>query len=343
MLMKSSFAVSGLRALVCVSIILLGSQAAYGGLEVQVVQNDAGQETLYFKTQPDPELSIQAAVRQLYPSFMYYYDFSGDNIADMLTCGEHQGTSQIRCQTKNSMTNVVLAGFNILDPGYNAPTYLTITDFDGNGKLESLACGIRYADNSVECQRNNPATGALVGPVFQAIPPGIDYNSGFSMSTYADVDGSSSTREISFCWKQASNQQVYCRVLNPVTRAVMAPSTPVLTRDYELYPWRPSYWDANGDNKSELVACARNRTTGQFACQIKNGITGASIALITVMTASDYVQAYNFGQYDTASPPYEVAACGWNTSTKQPWCQIKKLNNTVFKTISPILGPAYVP
>jgi hypothetical protein len=63
---------------------------------------------------------------------------------------------------------------------------------------------------------------------------------------------------------------------------------------------------------------------------------------INLMTTSDYVSNYTWADYAPAFTGYEIMACGWNTSTKQPRCEIKKLNNTLMKTIN-VLSPSFVP
>ena len=326
-------------------LVFIWEISAYGQLDVQVVKDDFGVEKVVFtKTQSD--VSIMSMARQLDPDFTLYYDLTGDSIADIIACAENQSNGQMKCQTINTATKTVMANIDILTPAYLVRSYLTISDFNADGSYDGLGCGIRLSDSAVECQIKDLKTGALVGVgQFVAIPPGTDHDGdlySFSYSTYTDVDGDSNTREISFCWQKAADQQMYCRVLNPLAGAALTPDMKVLTPNYDLYSYSASFSDVNADGKDELVACARNRVSGQFVCQVENGSTGALIKNINLMTTSDYVADYTWANYDTAFTGEEIMACGWNTSTKQPKCQIKRLNNTLMKNIN-VLSPSYVP
>jgi hypothetical protein len=333
-----------LRVLVCLAVAVLCAQTAHGFLEVQVMKNDKGQETYHFRRAPDSAPVDRAgAVSRQEPYFSYYYDFNGDSVADLMACGEDQGTGQVYCEVKNMLTNGVISHFNVLDPGYEVGNYLTVKDFTGGGHQEALACGMKYSDRSVACQVINPATGTVVVPTFTAVPAGIDPETGYSLNTYVNVDGDWNTPEIALSWKKASTEQIYCRVLSPATRAVLMPTTPVLTPAYDFQPYSVSFTDVNANNKDELYCVARNRATGQTVCQFRNGETGSLIKDVGLLTSSDYVRSYQIGQYETSTTAYEIIACGWNTLSKQPWCQIKRINNTVFKTVKPVLLPKYVP
>ena len=329
--------------LVLIAVAFLCVQMAYGFLDVQVVKNDTGVEKLVFKPAPDFEPIAQGPVQRRTPYFLPYYDWSGDGMPDVFACGENQDTGLVKCQSRDSITNVQLANFNLLTPEYSVSVYPYLVDINGDGKYELAACGIKFSDNSVWCQMKNPANGANIGSIFQVAPAGIVYEDGFSMTTYLNVDGNPDTREMGVCWRKASNQQVYCRVYDSGTHAAMTPEMPVLSRNYDMSPSTPDFGDVNGDGKSELYAIARNRATGLTVWQVKTGETGALIKNVSLMSASDYVTNRQIGQYEAASAAYEMMACGWNTATKQPWCEIKRLDNTVFKTITPILGPGYVP
>lgn len=332
------------RVLICLAVVLLCAQTAHGFLQVQVMKNDKGQEVYHFKPAPDssPGDPTGAVLRQE-PYFNYYYDFNGDSVADLMTCGEDQGTGQVYCEVKNMLTNKVISHFNVLDPGYKVGTYLPVNDFTGGGELQALSCGMKYSDRSVACQITYPATGALAVPIFTAIPAGIDPDAGFTVNTYVNVDGNYDTPEIAFSWKKASTEQTYCRVLRPGTGAVLMPTTTVLTPAYQFQPYSVYFTDVNGNGKDDLYCVARKRATGQTVCELKNGRTGALIKDVNLLTASDNVEGYAFGQYEKSSTAYEIIACGWNNLTKQPWCQIRRINGTVFKTIKPVLLPKYVP
>jgi hypothetical protein len=333
-----------LVSLIAVSM-LCWEISAYGQPNVQVVKDDFGVERVVF-TQAQSDVSIMSVARRLNPDFTLYDDLTGDGIADIITCAENQGNGQIRCQTINTATKTVMANINILTPAYLAGNYLTIYDFNADSSYDGLGCGIRLSDGAVECQIKDLKTGASVGVgQFVAIPPGADHDGylySFSYSTYTNIDGDSDTREISFCWTKATDQQMYCRVLNPLTGAALTPDMKVLTPNYDLYSYSASFSDVNYDGNDELVACARNRVSGQFVCQVKNGLTGALIKNIHLMTSSDYVADYTWADYAPAFTGNEIMACGWNTSTKQPRCEIKKLNDTLMKSIN-VLSPSFVP
>ena len=326
-------------------LVFIWEISAYGQLNVQVVKDDLGVERVVF-TQARSDVSIMSVARRLNPDFTLYYDLTDDSIADIIACGENQSSGQIKCQTINTATKTVMANINILTPAYLVGTYLTIYDFNADNSLDGLACGIRLSDGAVECQIKDLKTGASVGVgQFVAIPPGTDHDGelySFSYSIYTDVDGDSNTGEISFCWQKAADQQIYCRVVNPLTGIALTPDMKALNPNYDLDSYSASFSDVNADGKDELIACARNRVSGQFVCQVKNVTTGALIKNINLLTTSDYVADYIWADYAPAFTGEEIMACGWNTSTKQPRCEIKRLNDTLMKSIN-VLSPSVVP
>ncbi len=325
--------------------VLTWEISAYGQLDVQVVKDDFGVERVVF-TKAQNDVSIMSVARRIDPDFTLYYDLTGDSIADIIACAENQSNGQMRCQTINTATKTVMANINILTPAYLVGTYLTISDFNADSSYDGLACGIRISDSAVECQIKDLKTGASVGVgQFVAIPSGSDYDGSvysFSYSIYTNIDGDSNTREISFCWTKATDQQMYCRVVDPLIGTALTPNMKVLNPNYDLSIYSASFSDVNDDGNDELIACARNRISGQFVCQVENGSTGALIKNINLLTTSDYVADYAWADYAPAFAGEEIMACGWNTSTKQPRCEIKRLNNTLMKTIN-VLSPSFVP
>ena len=331
-------------------MVLFTVTSAGADLDVQVVKQGESGDVIFIKPVETTVENVPLAVTLIKgysPSFQFWGDFNNpkDNVYDIFACGESQTTGQITCKAVNILNNTTFSTINFLNPSYNlSPGSIYMMDINGDGSYDALACGIKLADNSVVCQTRNIRTGAAIGVgQFTAIPAseGLSYYDGFRINTYVNTDGNWDTPEIGFCYKKAETQQYICRVVNPLTGALIS-SIPVLNANYDMYLWAPYFTDINEDGKHELLTCARNHTTGQFVCQIMNGSTGALIQNILLLSTSDTVVNYTYNNYDKISKVSEFIGCGWNLTTHQPKCQIRRQNNTIFKSIN-ILDPSFIP
>ena len=338
--------------LVIMAVLAMISQAAIvqADLGVQVIKQN-GKDVYIVKPQVDskdggPDQAT-TLIKQYSPSFYYYDDFNepADNVYDIFACGENQTTGQITCKTTDTMTGTVMSTINFFDPSYNMPPNNTyILDIDGDGTLDVMACGIKLSDNSVACQTKKVLTGANVGVgTFTAIPAaeGMFYPDGYRWN-WIEANNDSSSKEFAFCYRKSSTQQIVCRVVNIITGAVVS-TIPIQNKNFDARTWTPSFTDRNSDGIYEVIACSKNHATGQYVCQIRNSATGALIKDVQMMTPTDYVYAVSYWyNYDQATPVSEFLGCGWNMATKQPKCEIKRQNNTVFKNFN-VLGPAFIP
>jgi hypothetical protein len=284
-----------------------------------------------------PEEATASVVKRYDPSFETYHYYNTDAVPDITACGENQSSGQVTCKIVNPLSGGVFATVNVLDGSYDLnPSAVVFTNINGDSKPEAVGCGVKLSDHSVVCQIKTVSTGAVVKQ-FTAVPAGIiDYQSYYRYSI------SFNSPNWNIIYRQASNQQLYFKTVNPLTGATVAGPMPLLNKYYDVSTYTPWYTNINGDAGYEVVTCARNHATGQFLCEIRNASTGALIKNITLLSTTDVMDTYTYNNYDTSSAISEFIGCGWNVTTRQPKCQIKRQDNTIFKGFN-VLDPTYVP
>jgi hypothetical protein len=321
--------------------LLSSTSVAWAKVKVEK-STDNGVITLAFgPAEQTPEgagAEAAAAVKRYEPAWNFYSDLNGDGVYEITACGENQSTGQITCKAVNPLTGAVLASVNLLDGSYDLNPYSVVyMDVNGDSKPDAIGCGIRLSDNAVECQIRNFSTGALIHQVI-AIPANtIDLQSYNRFYIYMY-----SPSEWRITYRRFSDRQIYFKILNPLTGTTVVPPIAILNRHYDVGPYTPSYSNIDGVGGNEILTCARNTVTNQFLCEIKNGATGALIKNIPLLTAAYEVDEWRLLDYDKTSSPDELIGCGINVATRQPRCQIKQQDNTIFKSFN-VLDPAFVP
>ncbi len=326
-------------ALTAAVLCLVWAGASWALLEVEVVKDETGQKVVHFhqSTATDGPLGV---VKRYYPDFSFYMDPSGDGHDDLVVCGEKQTNGQVSCQVKDIRGKADICSFDVLNADYEILRWVDDVYFAGL-PVYAYACGRRLADSAAECQLFDFATGALKGQ-FLAVPPGMDVSSGLSVyMSYLDTDGNATTPEWGFAYRKASTGQVYFRVVNPLTGVLMM-QTKVLNPNYAFSPGNTSLRDMDGDGVREIVGCARNRVTGQYACEVRKMTNGELLKTIPLLTPKHYVSSVSFLNFDNDPKSTEIIACGWHLGTKQLKCEVRKRDGKIYTSFFP-LGNHFVP
>ena len=282
-------------------------------------------------------------IRRYDPWVDWSNDLNGDGVRDLMACGEHQKTGQVKCQSKDMLTGTVISEFNVLTNKFDVNTRPSYTkDFNNDNFNDFMFCGVKdLANASVVCLIRDIRTGARISK-FEAIPPGMDERDSFSIDAYINTDGDSLTQEVAFKYRSASKRQVRVRVINPISRDVWT-DFGMLNVNYNLYPSSPNRRDFDGDGADDVYACALNENTGQFLCQIKRGFDGTRIANIKLMTPRFYVRDYYlFHNFNTSVLGNEYIAWGYRHANKQPVVKITNNDGSGFASVT-VLSPDYVP
>ena len=320
-------------------LCLAWAGASWAQPEVEVVKDETGHKVLHFhqRTATEGHLGV---VKRYYPDFSFYPEVSGDGYNDLVVCGEKQTNGQVSCQVKDIRGKADICSFDLLSADYEILKWVDDVQFTGL-PLYAYACGRRLSDNAVECQLFDFATGTPQGQ-FLAVPPGMDVNSGLSIyMSYFDTDGNSTTPEWGFAYRKASSEQVYLRVVNPLTGVQMM-QTKVMNPNYTFGPGNTSQRDMDGDGVREIVGCARNRVTGQYACEVRKMTNGKLLKTIPLLTPKYYVYSVSFMNFDDNSKTMEIIACGWHLGTKQLKCEVRKRDGKIYTSFLP-LGNHFVP
>ena len=245
--------------------------------KVAVVEDETDQKVLHFDLRAAAHGHV-GVVKRYSPDFSFYPDVSGDGRNDLIVCGENQTNGQVSCQVKDIRGKAEICSFDVLNADYEIVKWVDHVEFPGL-PCDAYACGRRLADNASECQLFDFSTGVLQGH-FLVVPPGMDVNSGFSLYRYnLDTDGNSTTPEWGFAYRKAATEQVYFRVVNPLTGVKMM-ETKVMNPNYAFNPGSTNQYDMDGDGVKEIVGCGRNRVTGQYACEIRKMTNGKLLSKI---------------------------------------------------------------
>jgi hypothetical protein len=330
-----------LTAVSVAALIFFLIRPAGAEIEVQTVKGDTGVEMAIYKSLEIADVPA-SLIKRYMPVFDYFTDFTGDSIPDIMACGERQTDGQIICKIVDTATKAAVTTMKFLDPGYDLSPRIMVADLNGDGTKEFIACGIKLSDKSAVCQTKTMSGSPFGKGQFTAIPSGIDLSQSFGLRSFGvDVDGNMATPEIAFTYTQASRQQMYVRIINPATGAVIS-SIALLSPSYEVSLWSANFTDTNDDGKTEVVTCGRNLATGQHVCQIKDAATGVLIKNINVMGKTDYISSQFVSDRLNEFPGDEIFACGWNMSTGQPKCQIRKIDGTLYRNLD-ILDSSFIP